>query len=171
LYFKKYIHFQVFSIDTRDNQKRLLFKLDRNEINSANFTCDLFSEFRRGKHQKVISYTLFGTDSRYYNKIPSIIKQAKYFYPDWTIRIYADDNLNETTKCNYECSLESNVDFCNVNRLPISLNENVSWSASHIMPTMWRFLPMRDSFVKFMISRDSDSFIILVILKKVIRYG
>lgn len=103
---------------------------------------------------------MFGKNNRYYNKIKSIIKQAKQFYPDWSIRIYSDDNLNEIIKCNYECSIENNIDFCNTNRLPSSLNKNINWSLSYIMPTMWRFLPMGDSFVKVMISRDSDSFII-----------
>ena len=134
--------------------------MDRNEFKNVNFTCDLFSEFQRGKEQKVISYTLFGNNSRYYNKITSIIKQAKYFYPDWLIRIYSDDSLNEATRCNYECSIENNIDFCNVKRLPTGLNEKIYWSVSYVMPTMWRFLPMGDSFVKLMICRDSDSFII-----------
>jgi hypothetical protein len=150
----------VFSIDTRDNQTKLLYNLEGYNLESAKFTCDLFAEFRRGKDQNVISYSLYGKNSRYYNKIGSIIKQAKQFYPNWSIRIYSDANLNESIRCKYECFPEDNVDFCIVNSLPINPNKNILHDTSYINPTMWRFLPMGDSFVKFMIFRDSDSYII-----------
>lgn len=153
----------MFLIDTRTNQKAYLYNLDRNELESVNFTCDLYSEFRRGKDQKVLSFSLFGRNPRYYNKIGGIIKQVKSFYPDWTIRIYSDSNLNEAVKCKHECSPEDNVDFCNINRIttnPVHNSRRDQLNASYIIPTMWRFLPMGDSFVKFMLCRDSDSFII-----------
>lgn len=156
----------MFLVNKQNNQTKLLYNLDKSDLNSAKFTCNLFAEFKRGKNQKVISYSLFGNNSRYFNLIGSLIKQAKNFYPDWSIRIYSDDHLNESIKCLHECSSENNVDFCNVNKLPIDPNKNILLNASYIMPTMWRFLPMGDSFVKNMVSRDSDSFIIQRLFSK-----
>lgn len=145
-------------MNTFDNQKSLLYLLSRNEYESSNFTCDLYPIFRRGKLQKVLSLTLFGNNNRYFKKIGRIIKQAKRFYPDWFIRIYTDESLNRSIKCMYECSPDDNVDFCNVRKLP--LNRERFLDASFIIPTMWRFLPIGDSFVKILASRDSDSYII-----------
>lgn len=67
-----------------------------------------------------------------------------------------------------ECSPESNVEVCNVKQLIPDLNrlkKNQIWDATYIMPSMWRYLPIGDSFVNIMISRDSDSYIIQRLIK------
>jgi hypothetical protein len=68
----------------------------------------------------------------------------------------------ESLKCEIEClkdeqtnELYDNIDFCNVNELAFDFSKN--WNGSYILPTVWRFLPIGDSFVDIFLSRDSDS--------------
>lgn len=158
----------MYSINTLNNVKRFLYKMSREEFASAGrFTCDLYSVFRRGKHQKVLSFNVFGTKSLYYYKIDDIARQIKQLYPpDWSIRVYSDRSLKKSVKCRYECTIEDNVDFCNIDNIVLNphlyINEThvLSWSSSYIQPTMWRFLSLGDSFVDIFASRDTDSYII-----------
>ena len=156
----------VFSIDTRKNLKQPLYKLSSEEFSDSIFTCELFSALRRGKKQKVISYSIFGNNSFYYSKLETIGKQVKEFYPDWSIRVYYDNSTEKSIICQNECSPEDNIDFCNVNSIKLSLKEGSNCSdLSYILPRMWRFLAFGDSFVDLFLSRDSDSFILKRFLK------
>ena len=129
--------------------------------NIKNVTCDFFKILRRGRSQKVISLSLFGTKNIYYRHLKRISKLYSEFLPEWTIRIYFNKLKNESLICELEClknengKFIDNVDFCKVGEMPYGLQK--TWDASYINPTMWRFLPLGDNFVDFYISRDTDS--------------
>ncbi|TAD92466.1 MAG: hypothetical protein EAY75_02465, partial [Bacteroidetes bacterium] len=54
-----------------------------------NFTCDLYKTLRRGPHQNVISFSLYGKLDGYYSRLDNITKQISKLYENkWTIRIY-----------------------------------------------------------------------------------
>lgn len=140
--------------------------MSREEFASGRFTCDLYSVLRRGKHENVFSFNVFGKSSLYYYKLRAIARQIKLLYPNWTIRVYSNGSLPKSIRCKYECVLEDNIDFCLVDNIilhpDLYINEtNVSsWNASYIQPTMWRFLPFGDSFIDIFSSRDTDSYVI-----------
>lgn len=90
------------------------------------------------------------------------MRSAKNLYPDWTIRIYHDETIDNSLICTMECAthenselLMNNVDFCYVKNLPENLHEK--FDASYMLPMTWRWLPIGDQFVDKFISRDSDS--------------
>lgn len=130
------------------------YNLTLHELHSSIFTCDLYKTFLRGKHQKVISYSLYGTNQFYYKNLKKISNIVKQKYPDWFIRIYHDDSINSSIICELEC-LNNNIDFCNINKLSI---KNINFNYLHAM--MWRWLPIGDQFVDVFSSRDLDSLII-----------
>ena len=131
-----------------------------------NFTCDLYSLLKRGKNQKVIGLSLYGTDPLYYNLLKDITKSVKKMYPDWIVRVYYDETILKSTICDIEClkdednKLIDNTDFCDINNLPLSLTDHdKTWSASYLHKAIWRWLPIGDSFVDIFSSRDTDSLI------------
>lgn len=138
--------------------KERLYVLNKNEFKTSIFQCDLYNVFKRGKNQKVISYSLFGRNERYYNLIGELSKLIKQMYPEWIIRIYHDYSIDMKIVCRIECQSD-NIDFCNINRLPISNSFNSTWNASFIYPSIWRFLSVGDSFVNVFMSRDLDSLV------------
>jgi hypothetical protein len=124
---------------------------------------------RRGKHQKVIGYSLYGKNKFYYDKLKDLTKQISQQYPGWIMRVYYDDSIDQSIICEIECARKSeepnaelidNVDFCNVNRLRLKLNEDVELNANYTHKMKWRWFPIGDSFVDIFSSRDSDSFIL-----------
>jgi hypothetical protein len=129
----------------------------------------MYNVLRRGKHQKVIGYSLYGKNKFYYDKLKNLTKQINQFYPGWIMRVYYDDSIDQSIICEIECARKSdepnaelidNVDFCNVNRLRLKLNEDVEVNANYTHKMKWRWFPIGDSFVDIFSSRDSDSFIL-----------
>jgi hypothetical protein len=120
------------------------------------FTCNLYNEFRRGPKQKIFSYTLFGTNKKFYKKIKSIALKVGEYMPDWSIRIYHDDNYHmRDFLCGLECEFK-NLDLCNVNELHLTWekylkNENFK-VVDVVHATMWRWLALGSSFVDVMSS-------------------
>ncbi len=136
-----------------------VFTVDEESFEETfSFSCDLYKTLRRGKKQNIISYSLYGKNKRYYNLIKQIIKLSKNLYPNWIIRIYYDDSIDKNIICEIECQTD-NTDFCNVNKLPVQNSFHLTWNASFILGSMWRFLPVGDSFVNAFMSRDLDSMI------------
>ncbi|CAF1056648.1 unnamed protein product, partial [Brachionus calyciflorus] len=130
------------------------------DLQSHVFTCDIYSSLKRGPNQKVISFCLFGNSKRFYYLLLEIAEKVKYFYPDHLIRIYHNSSLDKTFKCELECS-KNFVDFCNINKLPISIGKiNTYLNVDYLNSRMWRFLPVGDTFVDLFHSRDSDSIIL-----------
>lgn len=68
------------------------YTIPKKEFLQASITCDPEKALRRGPHQKVISYSIFGDDRIYYRYLDRIIENAKRLYPGWVIRIYHDDD-------------------------------------------------------------------------------
>ena len=109
-------------------------------------TCDLYNVLRRGKHQKVISYSLYGTDQKYFQS-----------------RVYYDRSIPKNIRCRLECQYGDVMDFCNIDQFTTDLNldketVNKPIDVSYLHRSMWRFLAIGDSFIDVFMSRDSDSF-------------
>jgi len=127
--------------------------------------CNKFSSLNRGINQKIVSFSLYGKDPFYSSKLMNLTRLIKKYYPNWLMRIYHDDTIVDSVKCSIECqkdendNLIDNSDFCHINKLPVSLLNEKTWSVS-IHKMMWRWLPIGDSFVDTFVSRDSDSLII-----------
>ena len=164
-------HYQVASLNKLTNKETILYNIEFDEFHKLNLTCNLYDTLRRGKGRKVLSYSLYGKQDKYYRKLKSIMKQVKQIFPnDWTIRIYHDDSINKSIICELKCLKESNgqmmdvVDFCNiqneVNLKPISfesLNNKSQLKFDYVHAMKWRFFPIGDSFVDAFLSRDTDS--------------
>jgi hypothetical protein len=116
--------------------------------------------------QKVISYSLYGNDSFYYEKLVNLTRIIDQKYPGWTMRVYYDDKtVDPSVICQIECAKREasdqyldNADLCNINKIPYDLES--TWSAGYMHGMMWRWLPIGDSFVDVFSSRDSDSYIL-----------
>ena len=128
--------------------------------------CDLYNVLRRGYGQKVISYSLYGSNPIYYSEIAYLSKLVSQYYPDWVIRIHYDKTLNKSIICEYECMKDEltgkyvdNIDFCNINEIPFG-NPVETWDAQYMHSMKWRFLPIGDPFVDMFMSRDLDSWIV-----------
>jgi hypothetical protein len=138
-------------------------KIDEAKLDTARFTCGLQNLLKRGQKQKVMAYSLYGLDQRYYEKLKTISRQIKYFYPDWVMRVYHDDSIDQNIACEMQCSMhDSNVDFCNVNQLYMSKDDYLAekpFDVGYLHGMMWRWLPFGDDFVDVFSSRDADSLI------------
>lgn len=124
--------------------------LTQNEFEESKIACDLEKVLQRGPNQKVISYSIFGSNSFYFRYLELISKTAQKLFPEWTIRFYHDSTFDQELLCKIECKY-SNVDFCNTDKL---LYEK--FSVNFMIPTFWRWLPIGDTFVDVFLSRDSD---------------
>jgi hypothetical protein len=146
------------------NSSDLVLTFPNSEFNHFGFTCDIYNELRRGPNQKIISYSLYGLNSRYYEQLSSIVLQAKKLYPGWTIRIYHDQSINFSALCDLKCQYDSShVDLCDITRIYrnfSSFKKGDYFNASYIHGMKWRMLPLGDSFVDIFSSRDTDSFIL-----------
>ena len=166
-------HLAVVSIDKRKNSRKLLYNLTFDEFRELNLTCNLYDSFRRGKFQKILSYTLYGRNYFYYDKLKDINKQIKQLYPEWSMRVYHDNSINDSIICQLKClnseksnTLLDNVDFCNIQNdlrlkpMLIDSISNATLNGDSVHAEMWRFFPIGDSFVDIFSSRDSDSYVL-----------
>ena len=46
---------------------KILLNITRNEFDNSIFTCAFYKTLLRGRHQKIISYSLYGKNKLYYN--------------------------------------------------------------------------------------------------------
>lgn len=156
--------FEVYLI--KDQSRRLLYNILKNEYNELLFTCNMYSSLKRGKKQKVISYSLFDRNGFYYDKIKNISKQIRKFYPDWFMRIYHDSSINKSIICDIEClrdengEMIDNTDFCDLSNFKVILKGQFVNPVKYVFPRMWRFFAIGDSFIDTMMSRDTDSYIL-----------
>ena len=79
-----------------ENIDRNLFNMSYDDFSESNITCNLYSQFKRGKSQQVIGYSLYGQKRLYYDKLKNLTSQLKKLYPDWSMRIYYDDSINKS---------------------------------------------------------------------------
>lgn len=113
--------------DKKRRAGKLLYKLTQGEYGKATLTCNLYASLRRGKHQRVVAYSLFGQRQAYYNKLKILAKTVKKLYPGWFVRVYYDKSVNKSIICQVECQkldgeLVDNFDFCNVEKLELNLD-------------------------------------------------
>ena len=137
------------------------------DFDSATFMCDPYKVLRRGPHTKVLSYSLYGRDQKFYKQVKKLIKQVHALFPGWLMRINYDSSIDDSTRCELECLEDENgvpydiVDFCDVEHLPLAWQYHNSksrvWNATYMHAMMWRWLAMGDTFVDVFASRDLDS--------------
>ena len=116
---------------------------------------------RRGLHQKVIAFSLYGNFSdpnifaRYVDPMRISIERLKKEFPEWISKIYTF--IEEESLENYQLLIEffkpyDNVELCNAFAAMESLNLKVNQRD----PSVWRFLPLLDPAVDYFMSRDTD---------------
>lgn len=137
------------SVSNKITKRSFDYLVPADVFENRQLTCDMYRSLRRGPHQQVVSYSLYGQSPFYNNLVKLNVQRVKEFYPSWVARIYHDNTINKSMVCELECS-HSNVDFCDINDLPML-------SVTHILPMTWRFLLIGDWFVDVFISRDTDS--------------
>lgn len=93
--------------------------------------------------KKIISFSLWGNNSKYTLGAIENIKLAEIIYPDWICRFYIDKNY---------CSIDANELLSYPRTEVVMCDESL---CSNKM--MWRFLAIDDNDVNIMISRDADS--------------
>jgi hypothetical protein len=133
----------------------------------------------RGAHQKVISYSLFGTgqkenvsvSDRFVKLLRNISVTAEKSYPGWIVRIYHNfrnqsENPDEKSVFNQLSELScqfSHVDLCSLTEMIASLTSSPTPIDPDLLRglngRMFRYLVMLDPNVDIFISRDIDSVI------------
>ena len=130
----------------------------------------------RGAHQKVITYSLFGTGKNenvtVSNRFDSLLKNisitAAKVYPGWIVRIYHNfhnqsqsENVVHKQLCDLHCQFD-HVDLCSVTDMAKNIPSLTPIDPSLLRGLngrMFRFLVMLDPDVDIFISRDIDSVI------------
>ena len=64
-----------------------------------------------------------------------------WFRPDWTMRVYhnATSEEDRSRLCEAACS-NDNLDLCDI----AAIDDDLDYDLNHVVPTVWRFLPMAD---------------------------
>lgn len=93
--------------------------------------------------KKIISFSLWGNNSKYTLGAIENIKLAKEIYPTWICRFYIDKNLDLGYVEQISSFSNTEIILCDES---VCLNK-----------MMWRFLAIDDIDVDIMISRDADS--------------
>lgn len=95
--------------------------------------------------KRIISFSLFGNNSKYIEPAVLNTQLAPVFFPGWTCRFYVDDSV----------SAEAIQRFKNNGAEVIKVGTPLdNWPG-----TMWRFLAINDPEVEYVIFRDADSII------------
>lgn len=93
--------------------------------------------------KKIISFSLYGSDTKYTIGAICNAEIAKIIFPDWICRYYCGESVpNEI--------LDKLKSFSNVE--VINMKEDTTYSYM-----MWRFLPIDDNDTEVMLCRDIDS--------------
>lgn len=95
--------------------------------------------------KRIISFSLFGNNSKYIEPAVLNTQLAPVLFPGWTCRFYVDDSV----------SAEAIQRFKNNGAEVIKVDAPLdNWPG-----TMWRFLAINDPEVEYVIFRDADSII------------
>jgi hypothetical protein len=167
-------HDQYIKISNDD--KRFNLSLDELKLlkKQSNYTYERFIEWnrslcgtqsdRRGPHQKVISLSIFGTTSKFSNNpmyswdtsmlpfLEPLANEVKISLPSWVIRIYVDFIGSTESQRDYLYNLP-NVDVCDITNLPLF----GSSIYKYLPGRLWRYLPIFDPYVDYLLSHDLDS--------------
>lgn len=93
----------------------------------------------------VISYSLWGNDSKYVEGLVENLKLSPIIYPDWKVRVYIDDSVDITLMKN----LQKQYPNLQVN---VVMDKRGPYYGMY-----WRFFVNNDSTVDRFIVRDLDS--------------
>lgn len=122
------------SFEVSSNLANFMYRVDENILEET--TCDMFNVLRRGLKQKVIGFSLYGKNKKYYNLLKGlysihvhlkayscsimiwtiicltdISRLSKKMYPDWIVRVYHDNSIAAETKCEIECLRDDSGDL------------------------------------------------------------
>lgn len=144
-----------YSIFSQKNKKyHFLYKILKKKLNFTALSCSTYHSLINGPGQKIISYSLYGKNRKYYKHIDTLVKQVeKYYTSEWKIRIYHDSSIDESIICNYECKHVNKIQFCPINK--IKFNNFAFYNGMY-----WRWIPLMDNFVDYLQCRDLDAWII-----------
>lgn len=158
----KYVSFWTRRVLT----KTQLMETSLDELRKEEITCDMYNVLKRGRNQKVVSYSLYGNDPTYFKNFECISQIAKIRYTGFNVRIHYDKTMNDTFRCQLECKHPDMIDFCDMNRFGVNMASQLEGDPrslrdmSFMNKMMWRFLPVGDTFVDVFMSRDSDALFI-----------
>lgn len=126
-------------------------------INNYKHTCNLYNVLRRGPNQRVIGFSIYGSNVNYYKPLLNLTDAIKKYFPGWSVRVHHTTVLDQSVACDFECK-DDIIDFCNTDELPYELNNSLfEYKGSYPHAMMWRWYPIADDFVDYFMSRDSDS--------------
>ena len=179
-------YYNIKIVNNNETFVKLTYNMSKEDHDRVN--CDLYNTLRRGKNQKVIGYSLYGKERRYYNLVLDNVELAEKRYPSWIVRIYYNESVLPNISCLVEChqnrkknnSYYDNADFCNINKITNSIIDlNDTWDANYTHAMSWRWyklsglnieenffpffsfrLPLGDTFVDYFASRDIDGWLI-----------
>lgn len=98
------------------------------------------------REKKIISFSLWGEDSKYYVGAEKNVLLAKKIYPGWICRFYVNkDSFEKNDEFIKKLIKHDNVEI-------VIVDESADW-----LGLFWRFYPCSDKDVSIMISRDCDS--------------
>ncbi|CAF4183135.1 unnamed protein product [Rotaria sp. Silwood2] len=129
-----------------------------------NLTFCSHASYHRGRHQKVISISVYGKESKFIDNqmyswkatilpfFEPLVSEMNQLLPQWILRVYID--FTGSTKSQRKHFYKfSNVDICDMNNIPM-----FGSSLHKFLPgRMWRFLPIFDPYVDYLLSHDLDS--------------
>lgn len=144
---------QVKRVWKGSERAEIKLEMSESEFNKLRFTCDLFNSLRRGLHQRVVGYSLYGTKRFYYDKLKNISSQINNLMPGWITRIHYDQSIDTNIICEIECNTNDinnqtyldNADFCNVNHLFLSWQDYMKkkeFDAGFMHAMTWRWMPI-----------------------------
>jgi hypothetical protein len=137
-------------------QNKPKYKLANSQFKSLTLTCDMYNSLSHGPGAKVVSYSLYGKNKFYYDLLKSLALDIRNSLPEWRMRVYYDSSVDMDFVCEMECLNTNNVDFCNIEALPLDLMGEHFLNMSFMHGMTWRWLPLGDSFINRFSSRDSD---------------
>ncbi len=143
----------------KNGTEKYSYKIKRTEFESSNIACDSFNVLRRGLNQKIISLSIEENEIIDTDKIKKLIKKVKRYFPEWTIRVYHTENVDDTIKCELECLQDDinqkyydNIDFCDITDLILEpMNNEI------LMEQFRSWLPVGDHFADYVLIRDQNS--------------
>jgi hypothetical protein len=172
------------SHDVHQNQK-LHIGHENNRINTSlrtfnqsekesNYTYEKFTQWNRklcsqtadhrGLQQKIIAISIYGTTSKFSNNpmyswntsilpfLESLANEVKLLLPSWIIRVYVD--FTGSTKFQQDLLYNfSNIDVCDMSNIPMFGSSLLTYLPGRL----WRFLPVFDPYVDYILSNDLDS--------------
>lgn len=145
------------------SKTRLIENTSLEELRKEEIACDIYNVLKRGKHQRVVSYSLYGNNTNYYRNFECIQEIVKIRYKGFNVRVHYDRTVRESFRCELECKHADMVDFCNMNQFGSNIASQLEGSPhafrdlGFMHKMMWRFLPVGDTFVDVFMSRDSDA--------------